>query len=54
MEIPLQITARNIDLTDAIRTDITEKAAKLDGFCDRITRCRVVVESPRRHPHEGK
>ena len=30
MEIPLQITARDIDLTDAIRTDITEKAAKLD------------------------
>lgn len=54
MEIPLQITARDIDLTDAIRTDITEKAAKLDSFCDKIMRCRVVVESPRRHPHEGK
>jgi len=54
MEIPLQITARDIDLTDAIRTDIAEKAAKLDSFCDRIMRCRVVVESPRRHPHEGK
>ena len=54
MEIPLQITARDIDLTDAIRTDITEKAAKLDSFCDRIMRCRVVIESPRRHQHEGK
>lgn len=54
MEIPLQITARDIDLTDAIRTDITEKAAKLDSLCDRIVRCRVIVESPRRHQHEGK
>jgi len=54
MEIPLQITARDIDLTDAIRTDITEKAAKLDSFYNRIMRCRVVVESPRRHQHEGK
>jgi ribosomal subunit interface protein len=54
MEIPLQITARDIDLTDAIRADIAEKAAKLDNFYDRIMRCRVVVESPRRHQHEGK
>ena len=54
MKIPLQITARDIDLTDAIRTDIKEKAEKLDGFCDKIMRCRVVVESPRRHQHEGK
>ncbi len=54
MEIPLQITARDIDLTDAIRTDIAEKAAKLESFYGRITRCRVVIESPRRHQHEGK
>jgi len=54
MEIPLQITARDIDLTDAIRAEITEKAGKLDNFCDRIMRCRVVIESPRRHQHEGK
>lgn len=54
MEIPLQITARDIDLTDAIRTDLTEKAEKLDSLYDRITRCRVVIESPRRHQHEGK
>jgi ribosomal subunit interface protein len=54
MEIPLQITARNLELTDAIRTDIQEKAEKLDRFYDRIMRCRVVVESPHRHHHEGK
>lgn len=54
MEIPLQITTRDIDLTDAIRAEITEKAGKLDNFCDRIMRCRVVIESPRRHQHEGK
>ncbi len=54
MEMPLQITARDIDLTDAIRADIEEKAAKLDSFCERIMRCRVVVGSPRRHQREGK
>ena len=54
MEIPLQITAHDIDLTDTIKAEITEKAGKLDKFYDRIMRCRVVIESPRRHQHEGK
>ena len=54
MEISLQITAKDIELTDAIRADITEKAEKLDSYYDRIIRCRVTVECPKRHPHEGK
>lgn len=54
MEIPLQITTRDIDLTDSIKTEITEKAEKLNIFYNRITRCRVVIESPKRHQHEGK
>ena len=54
MEIPLQITARDIDLTDAIRAEITEKAEKLNNYCDRIMRCHIVIECPRRHPHKGK
>ena len=54
MEIGLQITARDIEITDAIRADITEKAEKLDKYYDRIMRCRVVLESPKRHKHEGK
>jgi len=54
MELGLQITARDIEITDAIRADITEKAGKLDKFYDRIMRCRVVLEAPKRHQHEGK
>ena len=54
MEIGLQITARDIEVTDAIRADIEEKAGKLDKYYDRIMRCRVVLESPKRHQHEGK
>lgn len=45
MILPLQITARNIELTDAIKADIHEKAEKLDTFYDRITSCRVIVEA---------
>lgn len=54
MEIPLQITTRNLDLTEAIESEIRQKAEKLDKFYDRIMRCRVVVESPHRHHHQGK
>lgn len=54
MELPLQITARDIELTDAIRTEITKRAEKLDAAYDRVMRCRVVVESPHRHSHDGK
>jgi len=54
MEIPLQITSKDIELTDALKTEIMQKAEKLDIYYDRIVRCRVVVECPKKHPHEGK
>ena len=53
MEIPLQITSRNFSLSEAIESAIREKAAKLDNFHDRITSCRVLVEAPHRHKHQG-
>jgi len=54
MEVGLLITARDVELTDAIRAEITEKAEKLNKYYDRIMRCSVVLESPKRHQHEGK
>ncbi len=54
MIIPLQITAQGIELSEAMKEEITERANKLDKFYDRIMRCKVVVEEPKRHPHEGK
>jgi ribosomal subunit interface protein len=54
MKLSLQITARDFELTDAIRSEITEKVEKLETFCDQITKCRVVVESPHRHSHDGR
>jgi len=53
MELPLQITSRNFELTDVYREEIQEKANKLDQYYDRITRCRVVVETPHLHKNEG-
>jgi ribosomal subunit interface protein len=54
MDLPLQITARDIELTDGIKAEIAERAGKLDKFYDRIMRCRVVVECPKRHLNDGK
>lgn len=54
MLLPLQITFRGMAPSDAIAEDIRERAAKLDEFYDRVTSCRVVVEVPHRHHHQGK
>jgi ribosomal subunit interface protein len=54
MQIPLQISFRNMDPSPAIEARIREKAAKLERFHDRIIGCNVVVEAPHRHHHKGK
>ncbi|KPK49461.1 MAG: RNA polymerase subunit sigma-54 [Thiotrichales bacterium SG8_50] len=54
MKLPLQITWRNLDQSDAIETSIREHAEKLDQFCDHIMSCRVVVEVPHGHHHKGR
>ncbi|MFO7552653.1 MAG: HPF/RaiA family ribosome-associated protein [Haliea sp.] len=54
MQQPLQITFRDIPRSDAVETDIREHAAKLDQFYDHIMSCRVMVEAPHGHHHQGK
>ena len=53
MRIPLQITAKNLEMTDAIDAAERKKAEKLEHFSDLLTSCRVVVECPHRHQHKG-
>src|SRR5688572_32637599 len=54
MQIPLQITLRNIASSAAVEAAIRRRAAKLDRFHRRIVSCRVVVEIPSRHKQQGK
>ena len=54
MEIPLQITFRNMPPSEAIEDNIREKVSKLESFYDRIMSCRVIVEAPHRHHRKGK
>lgn len=49
MQIPLQITFHGIDHSDAVETRVREKVAKLEQFFDRITGCKVAIESHRKN-----
>ncbi len=53
MQVPLQIAARDFELTEAIESAIREKAGKLDQYFERIQSCKVVVEAPIK-PHHQK
>ena len=54
MQVPLQITFRNMQPSPAVESRIRERAAKLERFHQRITSCHVVVDAPHRHHHKGK
>jgi ribosomal subunit interface protein len=54
MQMPLQISFRDMEPSAAVETKIRERAAKLDRYYDRIMGCRVVVEAPHRRHHQGK
>ncbi len=45
MQIPIQIAFHGIDKSDAVEARIRERVDKLENYSDRITGCRVVVES---------
>lgn len=54
MQIPLQVTFRNFPHSQAIDSLIREHAEKLNEFHNRLMSCRVVVDIPHKHQHQGK
>jgi len=52
--IPVQITFRHMESSAAVETRIPELTDHLGTFSDRIQGCRVVLDSPHRHHHQGK
>lgn len=52
MQIPLQITFRDMEQSDAIEKAVREKAAKLEQFTN-IMSCRAVVQMINKHQHKG-
>lgn len=54
MSDPLQIiTLHGVDRSPALEGDIRSRAEKLQRLHRFITRCRIVVERPHMHHHQG-
>jgi ribosomal subunit interface protein len=51
MQLPLQITFRDVPPSDSVAAYVRKHVAKLEKFFDRITSCRVVIEAPTRAHH---
>ncbi|HKM65141.1 MAG TPA: HPF/RaiA family ribosome-associated protein [Acidisphaera sp.] len=54
MSIPLQITFKGMDASEALEARIRDKAARLDRFEADILRCHVTVEAPHHRTHKGR
>jgi ribosome-associated translation inhibitor RaiA len=54
MQLPIQITFRNMDSSPAVEAKVREEAEKLSEFYGRIMGCRVMVEIPHQHRQQGK
>ncbi|MBW4574678.1 MAG: HPF/RaiA family ribosome-associated protein [Aphanothece sp. CMT-3BRIN-NPC111] len=53
MKVPLEITFRDVQKSDAIEALIHEKVAKLEDVCNYITSCHIAVEKPHDRPRSG-
>ncbi len=53
MPMPVQITFRHLDHSDAVEARIRELADVLVREFERITACRIIVEATHRHHHTG-
>src|ERR1043165_5565633 len=54
MQVPSEVSYRNVRPTPAIQSLIEEKVAGLERFYPRIVRCHVTIERPGRHHRRGK
>ena len=53
MQLPLQITFRNMQPSEAVEAKIRERAEKLNNYYDHIMSCRVVIEPHHKHHRMG-
>jgi ribosomal subunit interface protein len=54
MDIPLQISFRNMDRSETVEAKVRERVAKLETYFNHISSCRVVIEAPERRRRKGK
>ncbi len=54
MQSPLEITLRDIPRSEILEDQIRQKVAKLESFYPHLIGCRVLVEVPHKHKHQGR
>lgn len=54
MQMPVEISFRGMNVSEAVEAKVREWAARLDAVFDRIMRCEVVIEAPHRHQRQGR
>ena len=54
MQIPLQISFRGVERSNALYNAIHDKVEKLERYYEHVMSCRVVLEVDARHKHQGK
>lgn len=52
--LPVQITVRDMPNSPALENHLRKKAMKLNHFYHHINSCRIVVDIPQKHKHQGK
>lgn len=53
MQIPLELSFRNVERTAELERIIQNKAARLDRVCPTLTSCRIAVEKPQESQRSG-
>jgi len=53
LQVPLQVTLRNVPRSDALDEEIRRRADKLQTFHPRLSGCRVTVERVSAHQRQG-
>jgi len=54
MEVPVQITFKNMESSEAVEARIREKVDKLENRFGRVISCNVFVEAPHRRHAKGR
>jgi cold shock CspA family protein/ribosome-associated translation inhibitor RaiA len=53
MPIPLRLTFRGIDRSDAIESVIRQRATQLERFSEQVKDCHVTIDMPHEHRRRG-
>ncbi len=53
MQVPLQISFRNIGSSEAVEAAVRKRVEQLERIDDSITSCRVTIELAHKHHHKG-